>query len=97
MRTLSELDKMFGCTSLADDIRRNPKEFVERIQGEREILEFGNSVNWDRTAVIDWLCNPATNPKSAWLGRETFERSYDSGKMRQMAETYDTVGRECGV
>lgn len=90
-------NKIFGCTSLEDDIRSNPKEFKERIEGEREILSFGNSVNWDREKVICWLSDETTNPKSAWLGRKAFEKSWDSGKMREMAETYDKVGRECGV
>lgn len=86
-----------GCTSLEQDIRRNPNEFRERIAGEREILAFGNSVRWDREQIISWLVDEKTNPKSAWLGRKVFERSFDSGKMREMAETYDRVGRECGV
>lgn len=86
-----------GCTSLEDDIRANPEEFRERINGEREILAFAASVNRDRQAILDWLSDEKTNPKSAWLGRKAFERSFDSGKMLQMAETYDRVGRECGI
>ena len=76
--------------------RRHPRHasLLRRVAGERKLLVFGNSVGWDREAIIQWCLRPES--PSGWLGRKVFEQSFDDGSMKYMAEWYDKLAREYG-
>lgn len=73
-----------------DELRQSA---ISRIQGERDLLNYANSVSWDREKVIEYCLQG----RSGWLGREVFEKSFDDGSMKEYAEAYDRAGKEYGV
>lgn len=66
---------------------------IQRILGERRLLEYGAEVEWDRGKVLDFV---GQGP-SAWLGAEVFEKAFDDGSMKEYAERYDAIGKENGI
>lgn len=58
--------------------------YVQRAQAESELFELGESCDWERETMIQYcLAGP-----SGFLGREMFERSFDSGAMKTNATIY---------
>lgn len=59
-------------------------DYMARAAGETQLCIFAEDHGWDREKVIQYCLNG----ESGWLGRKVFERAFDNGSMRSMAETY---------
>lgn len=67
-----------------------PENYKARIEAENELWLYGESVKWDREKMVDYCASKFILP------RKSYERSYDSGKMKRHAEIYRQVGINFG-
>ena len=80
---------MFDPDDLASELRdalANGEfvQYLKRATGESKLYQFGNACGWDRESMINYCLKGI----SGWLGREVFEKSFDNGSMKGMAEIY---------
>ena len=82
---MKKIDNYSLETELIDAIKNGDfEQYYNRARGESELYLFGERCNWDRETMIQYCLNNI----SAWLGREAFEKSFDSGRMKEMAKAY---------
>lgn len=58
--------------------------YMKRARGESALYLYGEACDWDREKMIQYCLQGV----SGFLGRRMFEKSFDSGRMREISKVY---------